>query len=168
MESFNAWLKDLPHKHKIVIAGNHDRLFEINPSLGRKILTNATYLQDQSIDIDGVSFYGSPWTPTFYNWSFMADRGERIRRHWERIPTFTDVLITHGPPKYILDEVKFEAVGCMDLNNEVQERIKPKVHIFGHIHEGAGKEVIDQTTYLNASMLDENYQYSNKAQVIDV
>ena len=68
----------------------------------------------------GYKFYGSPWSPTFYNWGFNADRGPDILKWWKKIPTETDILITHGPPHKILDKCMngFPA-GCKDLLNEI-------------------------------------------------
>ena len=56
IDEFNRWLEKLPHKHKLVIAGNHDRMFEDNPMRAQSLLTNCTYLQDSGCTIDGISF----------------------------------------------------------------------------------------------------------------
>tara|TARA_Y100000296_G_C5174834_1_gene259491 strand:- start:2061 stop:2591 length:531 start_codon:yes stop_codon:yes gene_type:complete len=56
------------------------------------------YLNDSSITIDGIKFWGSPIQPWFHDWAFNRKRGNEIRKHWELIPTNTDVLLTHGPP----------------------------------------------------------------------
>ena len=157
---FNAWLGMLPHKHKIVIAGNHDFLFEKKPDEARKLLTNATYLQDSAVVIDGVKFWGSPWQPWFGGWAFNAYRGDEIRTHWDEIPLDTDVLITHGPPKYVRDRSQGEFCGSMALNRAVYE-LEPKLHVFGHIHEGYGTIELDDTQFVNCSLLDGYYQPVN-------
>lgn len=135
IKDVNEWLGTLPHKHKIMIAGNHDFQFEINPVNARSWITNAHYLCDESLTLDGVKFYGSPWQPRFFDWAFNKDRGAPLKAIWDKIPLDTDVLITHGPPHGILD-LTFDKIkaGCEELLLAVQ-RIKPKVHVFGHIHE---------------------------------
>lgn len=138
----NDWLGSLPHQYKIVIAGNHDAAFQETPDLARETLTNAIYLEDSGVDIEGVQFWGSPWTPPFMNWWFMLDRGQPLYEKWSLIPDNTDVLITHGPPKNVGDEVSlgfrcFNA-GCVDLSHRI-DKLSLKAHVFGHIHEGYGE-----------------------------
>lgn len=94
---FNAFLGSLPHRHKIVVAGNHDLCFEQQPAAARAILTNAIYLEDEAVTLEGLKFYGSPWQPRFLDWAFNLDRGPEIRGQVGAIPPYTDVLITHGP-----------------------------------------------------------------------
>jgi Icc-related predicted phosphoesterase len=150
---FNEFLKALPHPRKIVVAGNHDWCFERQNAEARAVLTAATYLQDEAVVIGGWKFYGSPWQPTFLNWAFNLPRGEALRRKWALIPPDTDVLITHGPPHGIQDRTFFGMhVGCQDLRQRVEE-IAPRVHVFGHIHEGRGRHETDRTTFINASTL---------------
>lgn len=163
---FNRWLGYLPHKRKVVIAGNHEMRW--TPAKAA-MLTNATYLQDSSCVIDGLKFYGSPYTPTFFDWAFMLPRGESMYQHWLKIPHDTDVLITHGPPKGKLDFSDYgkENVGCSDLA-VIVEAIKPKLHVFGHIHGAYGQEQANGTTYVNASVVNEKYQPVNEPVVIDV
>ena len=101
---FDAWLGRQPHAHKIVIAGNHDRLFESHPIPARALITNVIYLEDSGVEVEGLKFWGSPVQPPFNNWAFNVQRGAPIRRHWDKIPTDTDVLVTHGPPFGMLDQ----------------------------------------------------------------
>lgn len=161
VREFNDFLGTLPHPNKIVIAGNHDFCFENDRKACQEILTNCIYLQDQEVIIDGVKFYGSPWQPWFYDWAFNLERGPEIRAKWDLIPEDTDVLITHGPPYEIGDlTTRNEHTGCQDLL-EVVEKIKPTVHIFGHIHEGYGITSNETTTFLNASVCDQLYRLVN-------
>src|SRR5262245_14069279 len=140
--AFDAWLGTLPHRHKVVVAGNHDFLFERQPREARQALRNAVYLQDSGVEIEGLAIWGSPWQPWFHDWAFNLERGEPLRAVWSRIPEGTDVLVTHGPPYGILDEVlpsphgppQDPHAGCEDLLAAVR-RIRPRVHLFGHIHE---------------------------------
>ncbi|MBC7410804.1 MAG: metallophosphoesterase, partial [Arcicella sp.] len=103
IEMFNEWMGSLPHRHKVVIAGNHDFFFEKYPKEAKRLITNATYLNDSGILIEGLHIWGSPIQPWFYDWAFNRKRGKDIRKHWDLIPTNTDILITHGPPFGILD-----------------------------------------------------------------
>lgn len=164
IQEFNEWLGSLPHEHKIVIAGNHDWAFQETPELARAALTNAIYLEDSGVEIRDVRFWGSPWTPTFMDWAFMLDRGNPLYQKWKLIPDNTDVLITHGPPHGIGDEVnlgfKTQNAGCIHLSDRVAQ-LSPKVHVFGHIHEGYGQYQRGNTRIVNASTCDSRYQPIN-------
>ena len=163
---FNDWLKPLPFQAKIVIAGNHDFCFEqVN---GQALLSNAIYLQDSSVTISGTKFYGSPWQPRFCNMAFNLDRGELLRQKWDMIPSDTDILITHSPPQGVCDQIlRGDFVGCQDLL-EATERIKPKLHVFGHIHEAYGVFKDKYTTFVNASSCEIGYRSINKAIVFEL
>ena len=167
--SFLHWFKNLPLKHKVFIAGNHDFIFEKNPPLDSSNFPEGiTYLQNSAIEIEGVSIYGSPYTPEFYNWAFMKKRGEEMRQIWNMITNTVDILITHGPPITILDKsISGRLCGCEELLKRVTE-IQPKVHVFGHIHEAYGMVEKSGTHFYNASILDESYRVKNKPFVIDV
>ncbi|MBC8437084.1 metallophosphatase domain-containing protein [bacterium] len=165
---FNEWLGDLPHKHKLYIPGNHDIIFESSTPLAKEIVSNGTYLYgNKSININGKTFFGSPYTPTFGKWAFMMDEDARIH-HWSTIPV-VDVLVTHGPPKNILDANRAgEPCGCSWLAYEISNRIKPQAHIFGHIHEGFGSTVIGETSYYNVSHMNRDYSPTNGATIINI
>lgn len=184
---FAIWLKAQPHKHKIFIAGNHDRLFDISPEravdMVNKVTPEAHYLKDKGVVLDGVSFWGSPYTPTFYDWYFMKNRGPEMAEHWKKIPDKVDVLITHGPPFGHLDlsnnwndatGKKFDDhLGCEELKKAV-ERVKPLLHVFGHIHgSGERQEWLERedgttTQFANASIMDEAYIPNHKPMRIDL
>lgn len=150
VEEFNYWLGTLPHTHKVVIAGNHDWCFQEQPAEARARITNAIYLEDSGCEIAGLKFYGSPWTPLFCDWAFMLAETE-LADKWKLIPHGLDVLITHGPPHGILDLTnRNERAGSFTLLQRAYE-VKPRLHVFGHIHEAAGRSDIDGTTFLNAS-----------------
>lgn len=167
VRDFDDWLGSLAHPHKVVIAGNHDFCFEKDPA-ARQWITHATYLQDEAIEIGGLRLYGSPWQPRFFDWAFNLDRGEPLREVWSRIPAETDVLITHGPPFGVLDRTsRGLRVGCEELFAAVQ-RIRPRLHVFGHIHEGAGRVDRDGTTFVNASSCDLRYAPSQAPIVVDL
>ena len=165
IRKFLQWFQSTPAKYKIFIAGNHDFLFEKNPEQAQVILNDypdIIYLENSSVTIEGLKIWGSPWTPEFYNWAFNAFP-KKIRSIWSQIPDDTDILITHGPPRRILDKTYWreEHVGCPWLMKNVQ-RIKPKLHVFGHIHEGYGMVEKDGTIFVNASSCTLQYKPTNK------
>ena len=165
---WNEWLGRQPHRHKVVIAGNHDWLFERDPAIARGLLTNATYLEDGGVTLEGLRFWGSPWQPRFFRWAFNLDRGAPLREKWERIPAGTDVLITHGPPQGILDRTWHgESVGCEELA-PIVARLRPRLHVFGHIHESHGRLDRDGTTYVNASTCDAREKPTNPPVMVDL
>lgn len=150
---FRNWLNYLPHKHKIIIAGTHDLQLE-KIGFGNGFFNGiATYLQDNSIIIDGIKIYGSPWHAVGSHWAFTIARGKESKQKWDKIPNNTDILITHTPPYSILDMTsRGRPVGCRDLLKAVTERIKPKYHVFGHIHYSHGVSKVKETTYINGSI----------------
>lgn len=164
---FVKYLNKQPHKHKIIIAGNHDRLFETDPKKAKIVLgDDIIYLQDSFITVEGIKIYGAPWQPRFGNWSFNIDRGIAIKKKWDLIPPDIDILVTHGPPHCILDNAYGNNFGCEELR-KVVDTIKPKYHIFGHIHEGYGISEHEYTTFINASICDDSYRPNNKPVVFD-
>lgn len=165
----DKYLATLPHHHKLIIAGNHDfpiaRLGKIN---AKAFFKNAIYLEDEGIEIDGLKFWGSPWQPEFFNWAFNLPRGGALAEKWHLIPDDTHVLITHGPPMGILDQTSTgESVGCQDLRKAVS-RIKPLLHIFGHIHESYGVAREEGITFVNAAMCNEGYHAINPPIFVDI
>ena len=172
---FRSWLLEQDYKYIIIVAGNHERLFEDEPSFAEEMLTNnsnITYLQDSSVVIEGIKFYGSPYTPAFCNWAFQLHNDEEAKEKWNSIPTDTDVLITHGPAYGILDQITTpvmgDNLGCKELQKRIEE-INPKVHICGHIHSSQG--ILDGygeiTTHINAACLGEDYNFTNNKQYIE-
>lgn len=168
----------------IAIAGNHDKILhreyflyrakgstaevEVEEAL-QAIGKNCSYLQDSSYKTSsGLHVYGSPWTPEYCGWAFMLDR-DVIAEKWRKIPPATDIVITHGPPLGRGDYVATAGnVGCCEMLKEIQQRIKPRVSIFGHVHEGYGTTFDGNTLYVNASSVDLNYVSNRQAIVIDV
>ena len=169
VEDFFGWLKRQAKefKHIVFIAGNHDMSFEYKSTwtvnMLKSLPSNVHYLEDSSVTIDGIKFYGSPWQPEFFNWAFNLRRGRELEEKWSMIPYDTDVLITHGPPMNILDYTQKDMwnVGCLDLYNKVLN-IKPKLHVFGHIHEGYGIKEHEGITFVNASSATLRYEMKNK------
>ena len=165
---FNAFLGELPHRHKVVVCGNHDWAFEKDPALAQSLMTNCIYLQDSGCEIEGLNFWGSPWQPYYGGWAFNLPRGDQLRNKWKKIPKNTDILVTHSPPKGIGDFIKpGRHEGCEDLLHAVL-RIKPMLHVFGHIHEDYGMNENADTTFVNASICNFDYEPINKAIVIEI
>ncbi len=165
--AFNAWLGSLPHRHKVIISGNHDFGFERNPE-ARSWITHAVYLQDEEVTIEGLRIYGSPWQPWFFNWAFNLKRGPELAAVWAKVPAGIDVLLTHSPPLGVLDRLDTgEPVGCEELTKALT-RIRPKLHVFGHIHEAYGMVERDGIVYVNASSCNLKYRPVNPPVVVDL
>ncbi|MCH2083122.1 MAG: metallophosphatase domain-containing protein [Saprospiraceae bacterium] len=155
VQDFLTWYQKLDFEHKILIGGNHDFFLEHHSAAFRQMLPkNIHYLEDEGITIEGIKFWGSPITPFFMDYAFNRQRGKEIRAYWDKIPTDVDVLVTHGPPYRILDKTLLQMhVGCRELLSAVQDRIHPKIHVFGHIHEAYGQVKEGNTLFINASAL---------------
>ena len=183
---FIKWFSELDFIHRIYVPGNHDFICEqMEPFVKETCKTlGVTYLRDSGVIIDdGVKIWGSPQTPYFNNWAFNCARNEAerqmynkplIKNYWDMIPNDIDILVTHGPPYDILDELcyvngdpKGEFVGCVDLLNAIK-RIKPSIHLFGHIHCQGGKELHrDGTSFYNVSICDEMYSPTLPVRIIE-
>lgn len=169
---FSSWFQSLPHQHKIFIAGNHDRAFENlegNAEFLKWLLDpGIIYLQDSFVTVENLKIYGSPWQPWFYSWAFNLPRGAALAEKWRLIPHDTDILITHGPPQGILDaSPSGEPCGCEELIKVVAE-IKPKLHLFGHIHHSYGAQEKFGGIFANGSNCDESYEPTNAPLVFDL
>jgi len=173
---FLDWYCSLQIEHKIFIAGNHDSLFDLNFEEAITILkeknkefnTNVIYLQDSSVIINGVKFYGSPWSPTYHRWNFQKDESD-LKDIWDKIPKDTNVLITHTPPHTILDKtLNNRTVGSKTLLRKIKELKSLKFHFFGHIHEAKGRIIEDNVTFINSSDDCLNKYHIEKVNIIDI
>lgn len=163
----DMWCQRKRYRHILYIPGNHDFLAEKNYRLAKSILGgHIKMLVDETIEIDGVLFYGSPWQPRFMGWAFNL-YPEELKRKWSFIPNDVEVLLTHTPKYGMLDLVGKRNVGCLDLTTRMQNLKKLKLHAFGHIHECGQRIVKDKILNVNASILDENHNCTGKAIVID-
>jgi Icc-related predicted phosphoesterase len=169
IENFLAWFSALPFKYKVFTVGNHDFLAENAPSIFKALIPdNCIYLENNGVTIEGIHIWGSPITPWFYDWAFNRQRGADIAKYWAKIPLDTDIIITHGPPYKILDKTtRGDLTGCVDLKEKINQ-VKPCVHVFGHIHEAYGIEKIEETTFINASVLNVEYQLMNAPIVFEL
>lgn len=160
--TFRPWLDDQPAREKIFIAGNHDIVFEIAPGLLPQDF-GGVYLRDAEHVFEGVKFYGSPWQPPFCDWAFNAPE-EQLALAWQMIPNDVDVLITHGPPYGLRDKTlggpygPSEHAGSPSLRYELDERLRPELHVYGHIHPAYGCVQRNGTLFANVSICNEQYK----------
>lgn len=166
---FNHFMAGLPHRHKVVVAGNHDWPLQREPQQARSLLKDVHYLQDQALEVEGLSLYGSPWQPVFFDWAFNLPRGPALAAKWSAIPAPLDILITHTPPYGIGDKVQSgDRVGCEALRERLPQ-VQPRVHVFGHIHEDYGHHgQRDGTDYFNGSNCTLSYQPHNPVLVFNI
>lgn len=158
LQSTLAWLRRLPHRHKIVVGGNHDILLDARrDDLASKAKArreqlawgDIIYLNEESTSITcsngrRLNIYGSPKSPRHGNWAFQYLRSEDV---WAgKIPQDLDILITHGPPRGHLDLLN---LGCDHLLRELW-RTQPVLHVFGHVHEGYGSESLNFDSFQQA------------------
>jgi Icc-related predicted phosphoesterase len=149
VRAFIDWFAALPIKHKIFVAGNHDTSIERGLVTKDDFDQNCIYyLENTSVEIEGLTIFGSPYTPQYGQWAFMKAR-HKLDRIWKAaIPDNADIVIVHGPPKGMLD-LSFDGVGrlenCGDksLMNRIME-VNPKFMMFGHIHNC--KDIINAGT----------------------
>jgi Icc-related predicted phosphoesterase len=158
VSDFNRFLGSLPHRHKIVVGGNHDHRLAHDPVKARLQLSEAVYLVDEFVVISGIKIYGAPWQPIFNDRAcdaFALPRGKALQEKWEMIPPDVDILVTHAPPAGILDQDGPVSHGCSDLTAAVAAR-KPRYHVFGHIHSNHGMIQSGATMYINCNVQGEN------------
>lgn len=198
IEDFAEWSANLPFKHVIVVAGNHDYLFDSRRdgylpygmkrehflSIGHRYLVEAWrsiggshchYLEDMLLSVEGIRFYGSPYQRPCGDMAFTVDDDDDLIPVWDRIPLDTDILVTHMPPLGIFDKVKGgrgqvlrEDLGCGHLINKIRKLNGLKVHIFGHIHESYGMETIAGVKFINASICGSNHKIINPPIVFEL
>ncbi len=184
--NFINWLEQQPYDHKVFIPGNHDWSLERNFAYWKDECTKRRIflLNDSGVilksmnDPYNIQVWGSPVQPWFHSWAFNRARTQEeatsqhgwIKPHWDMIPNNTEILLTHGPPYGILDEVTTingdsyhppRLAGCEELAKRVPET-DIKLHVFGHIHEGRGFAYRGEKTYINGSSLDRMYSPADK------
>lgn len=167
---FAQWVGDIARRGMPVcsVAGNHDKLFQDEPTFPRSRFKWA-YLEDDGIDLNGVKIWGSPWQPTYgYGWAFNLDEPQ-LAAKWELIPVDTQILLLHGPPHGYGDFSPYGKVhtGSPSLLARI-EQVKPRLVVNGHIHSGYGIRQIGDTVVVNASLCDERYTPSNDIIVVEI
>lgn len=176
-EAFIRWFSAQPFKHKVLVAGNHDWLcydaYCQNLQLKQALIKSAGihYLEDDSVVIDGVRFYGSPWQPEFFNWAYNLPRNSaQLQEKWQAIPDDTQVLITHTPPfgHCDLGGAQQISLGCELLRQRVDQLEHLKLHLFGHIHEAYGLKQTPSVSFSNGAYLNPRVCEDNYPPIIDL
>ncbi|KAK0395306.1 hypothetical protein QR680_001218 [Steinernema hermaphroditum] len=156
--------KELALKHALLAALNSSKV-----SSPKTLLTNGIYLQDSMIELFGLRIYGTPWQPRMDNWAFNLERGQPLLDKWNQIPVGVDVLLTHTPPlghgDLLLTGMR---AGCVELLNSVTKRIRPKYHVFGHIHEGYGCTSDGYTKFINCCLTNHRLEVVNSPVIFDI
>ena len=181
---FVQWFAEQPARYKIMIAGNHDS------SIESRLITKEfieeygiTYIENEVVEVAGYKIFGSPLTPTFGDWAFMKP-AFKLERVWKNvIDDDVDIVITHGPPKTILDlsedrARRLEFCGDKSLLNRIKE-VNPKLHCFGHIHNfkdiiNRGTRTVEglQTVFSNGSVCTDakfgKIEYNGNGNIIEL
>lgn len=186
VQAFLSWYtRQSQATTKVWVPGNHDICFD--PAYNeeskaeewlQEVLdyykvnhedSNIHLLINSSVELFGLKIWGSPITPWFHGdrWAFNRQRGSDIKSEWDKIPMDTDIIVTHGPPYMKWDYVHHDDiyVGCIDLEVKVK-KVKPKLHIFGHIHQNWGIVEENDTIFCNAAVLNHNYFLTNQPHLI--
>jgi len=175
--AFFDWFVELDIETKIFVPGNH------STAIGDGLLkpadyTSVRFLIHEAMNLGGFRVFGSPYTPMFFEWAYMKDR-EELDSYWSEIPAETEILITHGPPKGVRDVTRHWRtkepihVGSKKLTRHVTQRIRPRIHAFGHLHDEAGienfgTETRDGIQFINCSCVDLQGKLVNHGLVVEV
>lgn len=163
---FRAWLQTVPATHIIGIWGNHDFIGEKAPE--RVPDLSWTLLQDSGCVVEGLKIWGSPWQREFNNWAFNLSEAQ-LAEKWALIPPDTDILVVHSPPYGWQDEVlPNDHLGSPSLLARLRV-VQPKLTVWGHIHEAAGK--IERASWGlcgNVGLLDGQYRLVHQPREIDL
>jgi Icc-related predicted phosphoesterase len=153
--TFRLWLRNVPAKEVVAVAGNHDWVFQTRPELVPMLRWH--YLLDSAVTLFGMKIWGTPWQPVFFDWAFNLWEPE-LEKKWALIPNDTDILLLHGPPFGCGDRtVRGNQTGSPSLTRRIEE-IQPRLAVCGHIHEGRGEYRIGLTKVVNVSQVDVRYE----------
>lgn len=182
VRQFLEWLNDLPYERKIFCNGNHEvqiaKMGIMKQLVRENCNKSVVYLENEAYEYKGLKFWGSPYSLEFFpeHWGYQLKR-QHAKALWDMIPEDTDILLTHSPPKGIMDGVKpfgiytEDHAGCNFLLEQTR-KINPYLHVFGHIHRWFGTvqraNPAYKTLYVNASMCDDSYKITRKPIVIDI
>ena len=175
--AFFSWYQSLEIPTKIFIPGNHSTAVE-NGIVRPEEYPTIQFLVHQAYQWQGLRIFGSPYTPWFFEWAYNIKRPE-LEPLWAEIPAGIDVLITHGPPKGILDVTRdyrskeLIHIGSRSLTRHVLERIRPRIHAFGHLHDEAGVcnyglELRDEVQFVNCACCELSGELVHHGQVIEL
>lgn len=159
--AFNDWVSKIRAKHKIIVPGNHDLTFESDFETSAGHMPEVFVLNQESMICEGLKVYGEPRQPEFHNWAFNVPR-EEMAEVWAQVPSDTDILLTHGPPRGVGDRTAHgEHVGCQAQREWILKH-QPRLVVCGHIHEGYGQYLLGRTLVINASICSLNYKAVNR------
>lgn len=195
---FLAWFSALPHRHRVFVGGNHDAVLMDE----RWRDEHAGFLKAWDAARGGVLYlegggaglrvggeilliYGAPWRPRPDSWtpgatmrpgkrtSAFGVRESEVAALWEEIPEELDLLVTHVPPRGVLDEIQTPGgpvrIGCPALSTRLTRMARPpRLHVFGHAHDPAGTEVAGGRISCNAAICDAEYAVVRQPQVFDL
>jgi Icc-related predicted phosphoesterase len=177
---FHKWFNLQPGKTKVSLAGNHEIYFGHDFANAKRIAEEACpgvhFIEEQGMEIDGIKFWFSAWTPYFGGWNYNAQRGDEISKHWALIPDDIEILVNHGQPYGINDTIynwdgtiPRGQVGCYDLLERIKQLKNLKIFIGGHIHSDGGQKVeINGVRFYNVAIVDEQYMQANQPTVIEI
>lgn len=180
IKDFAQWMGEQPHAHKLCVFGNHELATEKGAAKRSRALAHLRragihHLENSSIKIDGVKFWGSPYTPEFYQWAYQMKRGAQLADNWSQIPDDTNVLVLHSPAYGLLDRAprgmgQFEHVGCEELRRVIDSGRLTQLRalLCGHIHFDSGTLDHNGIQIVNAAICTESYQPTNPVRVIDI
>ena len=174
---FFDWYLELNIATKVFVPGNHSTAVE-QGLVRAEDYPSVRFLIHEEMSCNAMEIFGTPYTPQFFDWAYMKRR-EELDRYWAEIPTDTEILITHGPPKGVRDVMRHWRtkepihVGSKKLTRHVTERIRPRIHAFGHLHDEAGienfgTETLDGTQFINCSCVDLQGELVNHGMVVEV
>ena len=176
-EEFIPWANNLPCSHVVLIAGNHDFVFQRMEKEAIDTIfegSKVIYLENSGVQLEGLNIFGTPWCHQFGHWAFMAD-DDTLTELFKEIPENVDILLTHDAP-YGTSDILFqniawnigEHIGCVPLRDAIIEK-KPKIVLHGHLHStNHKKEVLVESDVYNVSLLDENYDLIYDPLILDV
>jgi len=175
LNAFNTWVSNLLEEgtvgEVVYIAGNHDLSLEDNREVAEGILTAGDYLNNNLTYIGSADnmlcVFGIPNTLAFYDWAFQSDE-QGLERLFNNIPDDIDILVTHGPPRFVLDKNN-EGIHCgSNALHSWIESYQPRLVVCGHIHEGHGIALIGNTLVVNASTCTSDYRPNNQPIVLEL
>jgi len=167
LESIDRWFGEQAFGLILCTSGNHDRALQERLKVSDQPFRNAIFLQDRGYLYRGVTFYGAPWTPMLRSHAFFMDDPGLIEK-WAKIPTGTDVLITHTPPAHVLDvSSRGISLGCEHLAAVVQT-VAPSLHCFGHVHASRGVHEANGTRFVNASSVNSQFEMVHEPYEIEL
>jgi len=164
LADFNRWLGELSHRHRVLVAGNHDgALRDLRAAGVKRLLGHCTYLEDESIELESLKIHGSPLSAgSSPNGAFQSQSGYDEAKAVSAVPEGLDILVTHGPAG---EGALGRASECLQVRID---EVRPRVHIFGHYHLGHGVACKDGVVQVNASSADAFFAVSNPPIVVDI